>query len=59
MADTPTTIAPAPDVLKWLNDSDSSDHYLSTITIAEISCGLQILPEGERRDAISEGSNNS
>ena len=47
-------VAPAPDVLKWLNDSDASDLYLSTITIAEISYGLQILPEGGRRTAIGE-----
>ena len=48
-------IVPDPGVLLWLNESETSDLYLSTISIAEISYGLQILPEGQRRDAISEG----
>jgi predicted nucleic acid-binding protein len=47
-------IVPDPGVLLWLNESETSDLYLSTISIAEISYGLQILPEGQRRDAISE-----
>ncbi len=47
-------IVPDPGVLRWLNESETSDLYLSTITIAEVSYGLQILPEGRRRDAISE-----
>jgi hypothetical protein len=48
-------IVPDGGVLRWLNESETSDLYLSTISIAEISYGLQILPEGQRRDAISEG----
>ena len=47
-------IVPDAGVLRWLNESETSDLYLSTITIAEVSYGLQILPEGRRRDAISE-----
>ena len=46
-------IVPDPGVLRWLNESETGDLYLSTITIAEVSYGLQILPEGGRRDAIS------
>ena len=47
-------IVPDTGVLRWLNESETSDLYLSTITIAEVSYGLQILPEGRRRDAISD-----
>ncbi len=37
-------IAPEPAVLHWLNASDANQLYLATITIAEISYGLKILP---------------
>jgi predicted nucleic acid-binding protein len=47
-------VAPEPAVLRWLNAIDSSELYLATITIAEIAYGLQILPEGQRRRAISD-----
>ncbi len=47
-------IVPDPGVLRWLNERETSDLYLSTVTIAEVSYGLQILPEGQRRDTISE-----
>jgi predicted nucleic acid-binding protein len=47
-------VVPDPRVLRWLNESETSDLYLSTITIAEVAYGLQILPQGRRRDAISE-----
>ncbi len=46
-------VAPEPAVLHWLNASDASQLCLATITIAEISYGLQILPEGQRRQTIS------
>jgi predicted nucleic acid-binding protein len=46
-------VAPEPAVLYWLNASDASQLYLATTTIAEISYGLQILPEGQRRQTIS------
>ena len=47
-------VTPNHAVLKWLNESRSSDLHLSTVTIAEISYGIQILPEGRRRLAISK-----
>ena len=46
-------VAPEPAVLDWMNASEASHLYLATITIAEISYGLQILPEGRRRQAIT------
>lgn len=46
-------VEPASAVLTWLNDSNTNELYLSTITIAEIAYGLQVLPEGNRRQTIS------
>ena len=40
-------------VLAWLNDSNSNDLYISAVTVAEISYGLMVLPEGKRRQNIS------
>lgn len=46
---------PSPDaaVVEWLNETDSAALYLTTITIAEISYGVQMLAERQRRDALS------
>mgnify|MGYP000382097280 CR=1 FL=1 len=46
--------SPATSVLEWLNRRDTVLLYLSTITIAEIGYGLRILPEGKRRQLLSE-----
>lgn len=46
-------VEPAPAVLTWLNDSNSNELYVSSITIAEITYGLQVMPEGKRRQIIS------
>lgn len=40
---------PQQSVLDWLNSQRTESLYLSTITIAEIGYGLQIMPEGKRR----------
>ena len=44
-------MAPAPpkSVLDWLNAQESVELFLSTVTLAEISYGLNALPEGRRR----------
>ncbi|MFH2006225.1 MAG: type II toxin-antitoxin system VapC family toxin [bacterium] len=49
-------MAPAPprQVLEWLNGQDTVTLHLSTITIAEISYGLWILPDGKRRRSLVE-----
>lgn len=39
-------------VVSWLDRQQSTDLYLSTITIAEIGFGLQALPPGKRRRAL-------
>ena len=45
-------IAPNDSVLQWLNTSKSTHLYLSQITIAEITYGLRIMPDGRRRGAM-------
>jgi predicted nucleic acid-binding protein len=44
-------MAPAPPraVLSWLDRQQTSDLYVSVITVAEIAYGIRILPEGKRR----------
>lgn len=39
-------------VLDWLNDTDSSVVFISSISIAEIEFGLWSLPEGNRRNLL-------
>jgi predicted nucleic acid-binding protein len=48
------TSPPASQVLNWLNDQDVTSLYLSTITIAEIGYGLRAMPQGKRRQLLSE-----
>jgi len=40
---------PAPAVLNWLNNQDSNQLFVTSVTLAEIGYGLRILPEGQRR----------
>lgn len=40
---------PPPAVVEWANSRPTETLYLSTVTIAEISYGLRVLPEGKRR----------
>jgi hypothetical protein len=47
-------MAPSPprSVLDWLNEQETITLHLSTVTIAEISYGLGILPDGKRRRSL-------
>jgi predicted nucleic acid-binding protein len=45
-------IQPNINVIKWLNNQDSSLLFLSSITIAEIGYGLYILPNGKRKKQL-------
>lgn len=45
--------SPANTALNWLNHQDTLELYLSTITIAEIGYGLQIIPDGKRRKRLA------
>lgn len=40
---------PSLQVLNWLNTQDSNQLFITTVTLAEISYGLRVLPEGQRR----------
>ena len=39
-------------LLNWLNENDTVSLYISTITVAEISYGLRVLPAGKRRRTL-------
>lgn len=41
--------APPGAVLRWLNDQDTVRLFLPSITLAEISYGLRVLPDGRRQ----------
>jgi len=45
--------APADGVLRWLDDQETENLYLSTITIAEIVFGIRALPDGRRRSTLA------
>ncbi len=40
---------PSPAVLGWLNAQDPMDLHISTITVAEMFAGVEIMPKGSRR----------
>lgn len=46
--------APSRTVLDWLNAQDTASLYVTTITLAEISYGLRLLPDGQRRRLLVE-----
>lgn len=48
------TSAPAAPVLQWLNAQLAGTLYFSSISIAEIHYGLQLLPQGARRSLLLE-----
>lgn len=41
-------------VVDWLNEQDSGNLYVASVTIGEIEYGLRILPNGRRRDQLRE-----
>ena len=43
---------PSVKVLNWLNTCNLKDLFISSITIAEISYGLHILPKGQRQQLL-------
>ena len=53
-------MAPTPPlaVINWLNENNTIMLYISTITIAEISYGLRVLPHGKRRSTLESRFKN-
>lgn len=46
--------AAEPRVIAWLNAAEAGQLYLSTISVAEICFGLDLLPPGRRRQGLEE-----
>jgi predicted nucleic acid-binding protein len=45
--------SPSASVMRWLSQGRSADeHFLTTITLAEILYGIELLPRGKRRDKL-------
>lgn len=43
---------PAPSVLAWMSLQPPDDLFISTISMAEILFGIELLPKGKRRDGL-------
>ena len=48
------TSPPSSAVLNWLNEQNTSSLYLTSITIAEITYGLHVMPMGKRQKLLDE-----
>lgn len=46
--------SPSEKVVYWIDQLDSARLFISTITIAEISYGVNALPNGDRRDLLED-----
>lgn len=49
--------APATKVINWMDQQEVIQLYVSTVTIAEISYGINALPEGNRRILLEDSFN--
>lgn len=47
---------PSPRVLEWWSKQPAADLFITTITVAEILYGIELLPEGKRRAALLAGA---
>ncbi len=50
---------PAEKVSSWLDQQEVNQLYITTITIAEISYGLNVLPKGSRRQLLENAFNKT
>ncbi len=46
--------APHPPVLAWLNDQAAETLYLSSVTLAEMLFGIAALPDGKRKEKLTD-----
>jgi len=51
-------VAPCEKVMCWVNEQDTNQLFITTITIAEISYGLVKLPLGKRRSTLENTFNH-
>lgn len=45
---------PHPAVLAWLNDQSAETLYLSSVTLAELFFGIGALPNGKRKELLTQ-----
>ncbi len=45
--------APAPQVLRWVDDQDGAELVTTSITAAELRAGVAVLPRGRRKETIA------
>ena len=46
--------SPSPAVVAWIDEQEVTQIFISTITVAEISYGINALPKGKRRSQFEE-----
>lgn len=49
--------APATKVINWIDQQEVIQLYVSTVTIAEISYGINVLPDGNLRILLEDSFN--
>lgn len=45
---------PEPRVIRWVDAQPEFDLWISAITVAEIRLGIALLPEGKRKDVLTD-----
>ena len=45
---------PHPAVLAWLDDQVAETLYISSVTLAEVLFGIEVMPAGRRRNVLAE-----
>lgn len=45
-------LLPSPRVLEWWSQQQAAELFTSTVTVAEILYGIELLPRGKRRDKL-------
>jgi toxin FitB len=51
--------SPSSKVSEWIDQQETSQLFVTTITIAEISYGIHALPKGKKRQSIETAFHNS
>lgn len=51
--------SPSANVVEWFDENNVLDLFITTVTIAEISYGLELLPNGKRKTHLEESFNKS
>jgi predicted nucleic acid-binding protein len=52
-------VSPDNKVIKWIDNQEITELFITTITIAEIEYGLNILPAGNRKSTLEDAFNKS